>query len=142
MQFLLLALLAGHAFQGAVATFDEATHIKRQGPTPAGACTTFQTPTIPGVTVVSIQAARRQGVVVNTTLMGDNGPQQVPALDICDVNVTLSHGTSGDRVRVEVCKFCFHHNQLETPRFHHMQIIPLTNRAPVFVLSITDVARR
>lgn len=106
MRFQILPLLAGYAFQATLAEgTEELTHAKRQAPTPvANACTTFQTPTIPGVTVVQIQAARRQGVVVNTTLMGDNGPQRVPPLDICDVNVTLSHGTSGDRVRVEVCR--------------------------------------
>ncbi|KAJ4387812.1 hypothetical protein N0V93_008415 [Gnomoniopsis smithogilvyi] len=104
MHFSSLTLLAGYAFQATLAkATEEVAHVKRQSPTPAAsACTTFQTPTIPGVTVVSVQAARRQGVVVNTTLMGDNGPQRVPPLDICDVNVTLSHGTSGDRVRVEV----------------------------------------
>lgn len=103
-----LALLAGYAFQ---ATLADAAEVKRQDSTPvASACTTFQTPTIPGVTVVSIQAARRQGVVVNTTLMGDNGAQRVPPLDICDVNVTLSHGTSGDRVRVEVCMSLLSHD--------------------------------
>lgn len=106
MRFQLLPLLVGYAFQATLAEgTEELTHVERQAPTPAaGACTTFQTPTIPGVTVVQIQAARRTGVVVNTTLMGDNGAQRVPPLDICDVNVTLSHGTSGDRVRVEVCR--------------------------------------
>lgn len=106
MRFQLLPLLVGYAFRAAQAEgTEELTHAKRQAPTPvASACTTFQTPTIPGATVVQIQAARRQGVVVNTTLMGDNGSQRVPPLDICDVNVTLSHGTSGDRVRVEVCR--------------------------------------
>lgn len=101
MKFPLLALLAGVAWAS-----EEPTHVKRQNATaPANACTSFQTPTIPGVTVVSIEGAERRGVVVNTTMMTDNGPQRVPALDICDVNVTLSHGTSGDKVRVEVCAY-------------------------------------
>lgn len=101
MKFQLLALLAGAAWASEAPTL-----VKRQNATaPANACTTFQTPTIPGVTIVSIQGAERRGVVVNTTMMTDNGPQPVPALDICDVNVTLSHGTSGDRVRVEVCTY-------------------------------------
>lgn len=109
MQFRIFALLAGIAsLQAAVATTpEEPTHVKRQNATaPAGACASFQTPTIPGATVVSIQAAQRRGVVVaGTTLMTDTGPRAVPALDICDVNVTLSHGTSADRVRVEVCEY-------------------------------------
>lgn len=115
MQSRIFALLAGLAsLQGAVATTAEKpTHVKRQNATPpAGACASFQTPTIAGATVVSVQAAERRGVVVATTMMTDTGPQPVPALDICDVNVTLSHGTSGDMVRVEVCEYTFLNNLL------------------------------
>lgn len=46
-------------------------------------------------------------MVVATKMMTDTGPKPVPALGICDVNVTLPHGSSRDvtRDRVEVGDF-------------------------------------
>lgn len=109
MRYDFWALLAPALFSGLVAadTVKKGSTIistRQDADALANACNGFRTPTIPGVTVVSVQAAARRGVVVNTSMMTANGPQRVPPLDICDVNVTLSHGTSGDRVRVEVCK--------------------------------------
>lgn len=95
MKFQILSLLAAG---GALVVNGQNAPV----PTPAGACGPFQTPTVPGATVVSVQAAERRGVTVATTMMTDAGPQPVPPLDICDVNVTLSHGLAGDMVRVEV----------------------------------------
>lgn len=61
-------------------------------------------PAIQGATIVSVQAAERRQVRVNGQMINNQTglPQPIPALDICDVNVTLTHGTSNDRVRVEV----------------------------------------
>lgn len=81
--------------------------------TPAISCAAIQAPSVPNATVVSIQAAERRNVTVSNGFgMGGGGgvgaggmgfgAPAIPPLDICDVNVTLTHGTANDTVRVEV----------------------------------------
>ncbi|KAI1344217.1 feruloyl esterase B [Xylariaceae sp. FL0016] len=64
-------------------------HFQRQ----ATECASLTAPEVSGASVVSITAAERRGVQMafSTT-----------SLDICDVNVTLTHGTANDKVRIEV----------------------------------------
>jgi feruloyl esterase len=60
-------------------------------------CASLTQPTVPGASVVSFAAAEARNVS-SEPLFG--GP--LPLVDICDVNVTLTHGTAGDRVRVGI----------------------------------------
>jgi len=65
------------------------------GMKPVKACASLTAPVIPGASVVSIQAAEMN----NMPMRMMNGTMR---LSFCDVNVTLTHGTAGDRVRIEV----------------------------------------
>lgn len=79
------------------------SHPKRQ--TPATSCATLKAPTIPNATVVSIQAIERRNFTVPSGFGGGGGTipsAPIGRLNFCDVNVTLTHGTANDSVRVEV----------------------------------------
>lgn len=71
--------------------------VSAQGATsPATGCAALTAPTVANATVLNIQAAARTAVPVRAT----NGT--LASVSFCDVNVTLTHGTAGDRVRVQV----------------------------------------
>lgn len=85
--------------------------IRRQGGgggrTPSRSCASLTAPDVPGASVVSIQSAERR----NFSLPSFGGPGGPPGggggataarLNFCDVNVTLTHGDTGDRVLIEV----------------------------------------
>ncbi|ERS96217.1 hypothetical protein HMPREF1624_07126 [Sporothrix schenckii ATCC 58251] len=83
----LLALLATAAAVSAQGGANQA---------PATNCAALKAPTVGNATVVSLQAATRNAVPVRAT----NGTRLTVSL--CDVNVTLTHGNTRDRVRVQV----------------------------------------
>ncbi|KAJ4386129.1 hypothetical protein N0V93_009021 [Gnomoniopsis smithogilvyi] len=85
---------------GAVLAANSQNNDRRQ--TPATSCATLKAPTIPNATVVSIQAAERRNFTAPSGGMGAFGAAPLPPLNFCDVNVTLTHGTANDSVRVEV----------------------------------------
>ena len=64
--------------------------------TPVVACASLTAPAVPGASVVAVEAQE----VRNLRMGMLNGTGQ--ALSFCDVNVTLTHGDTGDRVRIEV----------------------------------------
>lgn len=59
-------------------------------------CSALSRPTVPDATVVSMQA-----MMMTDMLVPMAGGTTMP-LSFCDVNVTLTHGTAGDNVRIEV----------------------------------------
>lgn len=73
---------------------------------PAIACASLQPPTIPSARVISLQAAERRNFTAPRGGGGGGPPgagagaAPLPALNFCDVNVTLTHGN--DSVRIEV----------------------------------------
>ncbi|CAK7198041.1 hypothetical protein SEUCBS139899_000699 [Sporothrix eucalyptigena] len=73
-----------------------AAAVSAQGNTPATGCASLTAPTVANATVVAMQAMPMTAVPVRLA----NGT--VMELSFCDVNVTLTHGAAGDRVRVEV----------------------------------------
>ncbi len=65
-------------------------------PPPAIQCEAIKAPTVPGATVVSVKAAEMRNMRVRMM----NGT--MATVSYCDANITLTHGTAGDRVLVEV----------------------------------------
>ncbi|CAK7210090.1 hypothetical protein SCUCBS95973_000674 [Sporothrix curviconia] len=72
-----------------------AATVSAQGTSPATGCTALTAPVVANATVVAMQAMPMTAVPVNMA----NGT--VMMLSFCDVNVTLTHGNAGDRVRIE-----------------------------------------
>ncbi|KAL1895414.1 hypothetical protein Sste5346_005220 [Sporothrix stenoceras] len=74
-----------------------AAAVSAQGTTsPAAGCADLTAPTVANATVLGIQSVARTDMSVRAT----NGT--LLSVSFCDVNVTLTHGTAGDKVRVQV----------------------------------------
>lgn len=87
-------------FVGTALAANDQNHDRRQ--TPAISCASLKAPTIPNATVVSIQAAERRNFTAPAGGVPGTGATPLPPLNFCDVNVTLTHGTANDSVRIEV----------------------------------------
>ncbi|CAK7236715.1 hypothetical protein SBRCBS47491_009732 [Sporothrix bragantina] len=72
-----------------------AATVSAQGTTPATGCADLTAPTVANATVVAMQSMPMTAVPVRMA----NGT--VMSLSFCDVNVTLTHGNTGDRVRIQ-----------------------------------------
>ncbi|OAA59895.1 Tannase/feruloyl esterase [Niveomyces insectorum RCEF 264] len=83
-------------FLALAATATSASAVASTQVTTAASCMALSAPTVANATVVSMQAMQ----MINMPVAMANGSTM--PLSFCDVNVTLTHGTVGDRVRVEV----------------------------------------
>ena len=92
------SLLLSTFLQGASASLQYGNTAKRQdGADSPKPCASLTQPDVPGASVISFAAAEAR----NISLVDMFG-QPLPTVNICDVNVTLTHGNAGDRVRVEI----------------------------------------
>lgn len=77
----------------------------KQDQMPGPPCADLQPPTIPNATIVSFQTAERRNITLaggGSMGGGTDGTAALAPLDICDVNITLTHGAANDSVRIEV----------------------------------------
>ena len=76
------------------------THVGRPVISEPSLCTSLQAPNVPGVQVVSIRSMERRNATVyaNPPLLSND----IVGLDVCDVEVILTHPGAHDKVRIQV----------------------------------------